>query len=109
MTPTMDKACQCGCSKRAVYAQPKSKRKVIIIAIIVAAILLILSIAIPVYFAVVKPSNKDSSDGLSSDSTSGGSGGGGKGRVAAVTGDGSEVTLENLFPEVRMVGTILGE
>ncbi|ESK94242.1 glycoside hydrolase family 5 protein [Moniliophthora roreri MCA 2997] len=85
--------------KRAVYAPPKSKRRVIIIAIIVAAILLILAIAIPVYFAVVKPNNKKAnSDGSTSDSTSGGSGngGGGKGTIAAVTGgDGSEVTMED--------------
>ncbi len=59
--------------KRAAYAPPRSKRKVIIGCGILAGILLILAIVIPVYFAVVKPNNKNSNNNGDSDGDSNGS------------------------------------
>lgn len=57
--------------KRAAYAAPRSKRKVIIGCGILAGILIILAIVIPVYFAVVKPDSKNGSSNGDSDSSSG--------------------------------------
>ncbi|KAL0571233.1 hypothetical protein V5O48_010721 [Marasmius crinis-equi] len=88
--------------KRAAYAAPRSRRKVMIIAGIAAFVLLLLAVIIPVYFAVVRNSNKKSDSGNSSGDSSGGDSGNdggsgkGKGTLAAVTGgDGSEVPLED--------------
>ncbi|KAJ8093128.1 hypothetical protein PM082_020613 [Marasmius tenuissimus] len=89
--------------KRAAYASPKSKRKVMIIAGIAALVLLLLAIVIPIYFAVVRPNNKNAESGNSSGDNGGNGGngngngnGGNKGTLAAITGgDGSEVVLED--------------
>ncbi|KAL0947438.1 hypothetical protein HGRIS_013547 [Hohenbuehelia grisea] len=41
--------------KQAMYAAPKSKRKVMILAVLASLILLILAVVIPLYFAVIRP------------------------------------------------------
>ncbi|KIY61922.1 glycoside hydrolase family 5 protein [Cylindrobasidium torrendii FP15055 ss-10] len=58
--------------KRAAYASPRSRRKVLIVAGVVAGILILLAVVIPVYFAVIKPDNKSDSDSSSGDGSSDG-------------------------------------
>lgn len=87
--------------KRATYAEPRSKRKVIIWAVVICAILLIAAVMIPLYFAVIRPKNNSSSNGSSSSADSSSptgstNGGGGKSALAVVTGgDGSTVTTDD--------------
>ncbi|KAJ7581427.1 exo-beta-1,3-glucanase [Mycena floridula] len=84
--------------KRAMYAAPRSKRKVIIWAIVVAGILLIAAVLVPLYFAVIKPNShsKTSSSTGSAGGTNSPNGTTTPTKALAVTGgDGSEVTLED--------------
>ncbi|KAF9068669.1 glycoside hydrolase family 5 protein [Rhodocollybia butyracea] len=87
--------------KRAMYASPKSKRKVLLIAGAVSAAILVIIIAVGVYFGVKSHHNAStasdtaSSDGSSnSGSTSSGSGPS-QSKLAVTGGDGSTVTKED--------------
>lgn len=79
--------------KRAAYASPRSKRRVVILSIIAAVILLILAVVIPLYFAVIKPKSDTEKDvdGDGKDDDTGKP----TTHVAVTGGDGSQVTLED--------------
>jgi len=90
--------------KRAMYASPKSKRKVWLIAGAAGAAVLVIVVVVGVYFGVVKPHNNAStasggtSAGASSNSggsSSSGSSGSSKSNLAVSGGDGSTVTMED--------------
>ncbi|KAJ3825423.1 exo-beta-1,3-glucanase [Lentinula raphanica] len=89
--------------KRAMYASPKSKRKVLLIAGAAATALLVIIIALGVYFGVVKKNQGSSTasnvaSGDSSDSgssSSSGNSGSTQTKLAVTGGDGSKVTLED--------------
>jgi aryl-phospho-beta-D-glucosidase BglC (GH1 family) len=89
--------------KRALYASPKSKRKVLLIAGATVAAVLVIVIAIGVYFGVVKSHKNastasDAATGASSTnsgSSSSGSSGSSKNTLAITGGDGSTVTMED--------------
>lgn len=84
--------------KRAVYAAPRSKRKVIIWAIIISAILLIAAVLIPLYFAVIRPklNNNDGEKKADNPKASGTDKTNGKPVTNAIVtgGDGSKVKTE---------------
>ena len=82
--------------KRAAYTPPKtkSKRQIMIAAIIVAIVLLILAVAIPVYFFVIKPSNRESSSTPSQSAHPSTASAPTPSHVAVTGGDGSLITME---------------
>lgn len=90
--------------KRAMYASPKSKRKVWLIAGAAGAAVLVIVVVVGVYFGVVKPHSNastasgDTAAGASSNSggsSSSGSSGSSKSNLAVSGGDGSTVTMED--------------
>lgn len=89
--------------KRALYASPKSKRKVLLIAGAAVAAVIVIVIAIGVYFGVVKSHKNastasDAATGASSTnsgSSSSGNSGSSKNTLAITGGDGSTVTMED--------------
>lgn len=87
--------------KRAVYAPPRSKRKVMIWAIVAGVALLLIIIVVALYFAVIKPKSKGSAQSDTANSGTGSSspnptGSPDKSATLAVTGgDGSVITMED--------------
>lgn len=89
--------------KRAGYAvpRPNSKRKIIIGAVIVSLALIILAVIIPLYFLVLKPSTRTTSNpakataSFNAASPSSTSTSSGMNNVRVTGGDGSVITMEN--------------